>query len=96
MGISDEARAGTSVGAGVSVVGGIGGGGALETSNPVKSMSVLMLSAELLPAARREKPEKMARVVPKARADARKPASEHLLPSHKMSTSSETAIQGMA
>lgn len=49
MGIS----AGATVGAGASVVGGIGGGGVLVTSNPARSMRVLRLLVELLPAADR-------------------------------------------
>lgn len=51
MGISDEAGTGASVGAGVSVADGIGGGGVLVTSNPARSMRVLRLLAGSLPAA---------------------------------------------
>lgn len=53
MGIS--AGAGATVGAGVRVVGGIGGGWALVTSNPARSMRVLRLLVELLPAADRRR-----------------------------------------
>lgn len=51
MGIS--AGAGATVGAGVRVVGGIGGGGV--TSNPARSMRVLRLLVELPPAADRRR-----------------------------------------
>lgn len=53
MGISAEA--GAAGGAGVRVVGGIGGGGVPETSNPARSMRVLRLLVELLPAADRRR-----------------------------------------
>lgn len=49
MGISEEACVGANVDAGVSVAGGIGGGGALETSMPARSMSVLTLLVGSLP-----------------------------------------------
>lgn len=51
MGIS--AGAGAAGGAGVRVVGGIGGGGVPEMSNPARSMRVLRLLVELLPVADR-------------------------------------------
>lgn len=51
MGIS----AGATVGAGVRVAGGTGGGWVLVTSNPARSMRVLRLLVELLPAADRRR-----------------------------------------
>ena len=53
MGISAGGRA--AAGAGASVVGGSGGGGVLVTSSPARSMRVLRLFVELLPAADRRR-----------------------------------------
>lgn len=53
MGIS--AGPGAVLGAGVRLLGGIGGGGVLVTSSPARSMRVLRLLVELLPAADRRR-----------------------------------------
>lgn len=51
MGIS--AGPGAVLGAGARLLGGVGGGGVLVTSSPARSMRVLRLLVELLPAANR-------------------------------------------